>query len=247
LNLYFKEENTNKGKIKKMENILKIEGYELLNQKVYRVLKEAIVKGFLEPGTKLLENKIAEKMQVSRTPVREAMQKLLAEGYVKTTPNQTIVVTKVSPEDIKEVLQIRGVLEGLAARIAAKKISRQEIDELENVVAQMSLHVTKENLSSYCKVDDEFHDLILNICGNKWIIQIRDNLGSFIYRSRIKSLSVPGRLKRSLEEHRKIMESLKKHNSEEADRLSQIHMENTVINILKNVVVVKEEDRDKNE
>ena len=228
-----------------MENNLKIEGYELLNQKVYRVLKEAIIKGFLEPGTKLLENKIAEKMHVSRTPIREAMQKLLAEGFVKTTPNQTMVVTEVSPEDVKEVLQIRGVLEGLAARIAAKKINRQEISELEKVVAQMSLHVTKENLSSYCKVDDEFHDLILNICGNKWIIQIRDNLGSFIYRFRIKSLSVPGRLKLSLEEHQAIMESLKKHNSAEADRLSQVHMENTVINILKNVA--KEKDRDKNE
>jgi len=228
-----------------MENNLKIEGYELLNQKVYRVLKEAIIKGFLEPGTKLLENKIAEKMQVSRTPVREAMQKLVAEGFVKTSPNKKMIVSEVSLADIKEVLQIRGVLEGLAARITAKKINRQEIDELENVVTQMRLHVTKKNLSSYCKVDDEFHDLILNICGNKWVIQIRDNLGSFIYRSRIKSLSVPGRLRHSLKEHQAIMESLKKHNSAEADRLSQIHMENTVINILENVA--KEKDRDKNE
>jgi len=228
-----------------VENILKIEGYELLNQKVYRVLKESIIKGFLEPGTKLLENKIAEEMHVSRTPVREAMQKLVAEGFVKTTPNQTMVVTEVSPEDVKEVLQIRGVLEGLAARIAAKKINRQEMDELENVVAQMDIFITKKDLASYCKADDEFHDLILNICGNKWIIQIRDNLGSFIYRFRNTSLSVPGRLKHSLEEHQAIMESLKKHNSEEADRLSQVHMENTVINILKNVV--KEKDRDKNE
>jgi DNA-binding GntR family transcriptional regulator len=228
-----------------MENILKIEGYELLNQKVYRVLKESIIKGFLEPGTKLLENKIAEEMQVSRTPVREAMQKLAAEGFVRTTPNQTMVVTEVSPEDVKEVLQIRGVLEGLAARIAAKKINRQEIDELENVVTQMSLHLTKKDLSSYCQVDDEFHDLILNICGNKWIIQIRDNLGTFIYRFRIKSLSVPGRFKHSLEEHQAIMESLREHDSAEADRLSQVHMENTVKNILKNVV--KEKDRDKNE
>jgi len=218
-----------------MENILKIEGYELLNQKVYRVLKESIVKGFLEPGTKLLENKIAEEMHVSRTPVREAMQKLVAEGFVKTTPNQTMVVTEVSPDDVKEVLQIRGVLEGLAAHITAKKINGQEIDELEKIIAQMSLYITKKDLLSYCKVDDEFHDLILNICGNKWIIQIRDNLGSFIYRFRIKSLSVPGRLKHSLEEHRKIMESLREHDSAEADRLSQAHMENTIINILKNV------------
>ena len=184
-------------------------------------------------------------MHVSRTPVREAMQKLVAEGFVKTTPNQTMVVTEVSPEDVKEVLQIRGVLEGLAARNAAKKINGQEIDELEKIITQMSLHITKKDLVSYCKVDDEFHNLVLNICGNKWIIQIRDNLGNFIYRFRIKSLSVPGRLKCSLEEHQTIMESLKKHNSEDADRLSQIHMENTVINILENVV--KEKDRDKNE
>jgi len=226
-----------------MENNLKIEGYELLNQKVYRVLKEAIIKGFLEPGTKLLENKIAEEMHVSRTPVREAMQKLVAEGFVKTTPNQTLIVTEVSLEDVKDVLQIREVLEGLAARIAAKKITRQEIDELKEIVTKMGLYVTKKDLTSYCKVDDEFHNLILNVCGNKWIIQIRDNLGSFIYRFRIKSLSVPGRLRCSLEEHQKIMESLQKHNSEEADKLSQIHMENTVINILKNVA--KEENENK--
>ena len=218
-----------------MQNILKIEGYELLSQKVYRVLKTEIAKGFLEPGTKLLENTLAEEMHVSRTPIREAIQKLAAEGFIKIAPNQTLIVTEVSLEDVNEVLQIRGVLEGLAAYIAAKKINKQEIEELEKIVTQMVLYVTKKDLTFYCKLDDEFHNLILHICGNKWIIQIRDNLGNFIYRFRIKSLSVPGRLKCSLEEHRKIMESLKKHNSEDADRLSKIHMENTVINILKNV------------
>lgn len=223
-----------------MESILKIEGYELLSQKVYRVLKTEIVKGFLEPGTKLLENKIAEEMHVSRTPVREAMQKLVAEGLVKTTPNQTMIVTEVSLEDIKEVLQIRGVLEGLATRIAAKKINKQEIEELDKIITQMSLYINKKHLKLYCKLDDEFHNLILHICGNKWIIQIRDNLSNLIYRFRIKSLSVPGRLKCSFEEHRKIMESLQKHNSIEAERLSQLHMENTIINILKNVA--KEKD-----
>jgi len=225
-----------------MQNTLKIEGYELLSQKVYRVLKTEIVKGFLEPGTKLFEDKIATQMGVSRTPVREAIQKLAAEGLIKIAPNQTLIVTEVSLEDVKEVLQIRGVLEGLAARIAAKKITRQEIDELEEIVTQMGLYVIKKDLTSYCQVDDEFHNLILNVCGNKWIIQIRDNLSNFIYRFRIKSLSVPGRLKCSLEEHKKIMESLKKHNSEEADKLSQIHMENTIINILKNVVVKGENE-----
>jgi len=225
-----------------MENNLKIEGYELLSQKVYRALKTEIAKGFLEPGTKLFEDKIATQMGVSRTPVREAIQKLAAEGLIKIAPNQTLIVTEVSLEDVKEVLQIRGVLEGLAARVVAKKITSQEIEELEKIVTQMGLYVTKKDLTSYCKVDDEFHNLILHICGDKWIIQIRDNLANFIYRFRIKSLSVIGRLEYSLGEHQEIMESLKKHNSAEADRLSQIHMENTVINITKNVLVKGENE-----
>ena len=228
-----------------MQNTLKIEGYELLSQKVYRVLKTEIVKGFLEPGTKLLENKLAEEMHVSRTPVREAIQKLAAEGLIKIAPNQTLIVTEVSLEDVKEVLQIRGILEGLATRVAAQKITRQEIEELEEIITQMGLYVTKKDLTFYCKLDDEFHNLILHICGNKWIIQIRDNLGNFLYRFRIKSLSVSGRLKCSFEEHQKIMESLKEKNPEKEEQLSKIHMENTIINILKNVA--KEKDRDKNE
>jgi len=87
----------------KMESILKIEGYELLSQKVYRILKTEIVKGFLEPGNKLFEDKIATQMGAIRTPVKEAIQKLAAKGFVRTTPNQTMVVTEVSPEDVKEV------------------------------------------------------------------------------------------------------------------------------------------------
>ena len=219
-----------------MNDILKIKGYELLSQKVYQVLKKEIVRGILEPGSNLSENKLAKEMHVSRTPIREAMRKLVAEGLVKTSPNKKMTVSEVSLVDMKEVLLVRGALEGLAASIAAKRISSQEIDKLEKIVTQMSRYLTKENLSSYCEVDDKFHDLILSICGNKWIIKVRENLGNFIYRYRFKSLSVPGRLKHSLEEHQAIMVSLKKHNSEEADRLSQVHMENTVVNILRNVV-----------
>jgi len=218
-----------------VKDILKIEGYELLSQKVYQVLKKEIVRGILEPGSRLSENKLAKEMHVSRTPIREAIRKLTAEGLVKTSPNKRMTVSKVSLVDMKEVLLVRGALEGLAASIAAKRISSQEIDKLEKIVTQMSLYATKKHLSSYCEVDDKFHDLILDVCGNKWIIKVRENLSNFIYRYRVMSLSVPERIKCSLEEHRAIMESLKKHDSEEANKLSQIHMENTIINILKNV------------
>jgi len=218
-----------------MKDILKIKGYELLSQKVYQVMKNEIVFGGLEPGTKLSENKLAKDMQVSRTPIREAIRKLIAEGLVQTSPNKKMTVSEFSLVDMKEVLQVRGVLEGLAASIAAKKITSQEVEELEKCVIQMNLCIAKNNLFSYCEIDDEFHDLILTICGNKWIIKMRENLGNFIYRYRFKSLSVSGRLQNSLEEHRVIVESLKKHHAEEANKLSQMHMENTILNILKNI------------
>ena len=227
-----------------MENILKIEGYELLSQKVYRALKTEIIKGSLKPGTKLSEGKIAEQMGVSRTPVREALKELAAEGFVKMNPNQAVVVSNASVEDVQEVLQIRGVLEGLAARLATKMISEEEIKELEKYQKQMEYYTKKDDVLAFSEMDAEFHELILNVCGNNRLIQIRKNLSDQAHRYRIRSLSVPGRLKYSLKEHQEIVEALKRKNAEQADRLSQKHIENVLANILAHKE--KEEDKNKN-
>jgi DNA-binding GntR family transcriptional regulator len=227
-----------------MENILKIEGYELLSQKVYRVLKTEIIKGSLKPGTKLLEGKIAEQTGVSRTPVREALKELAAEGFVKMNPNQAVVVSNASVEDIQEVLQIRGVLEGLAARLAIKMISEEEIKELEKYQKQMEYYTKKDDVLAFSEMDAEFHELILNICGNNKLIQIRKNISDQAHRYRIRSLSIPGRLKYSLKEHQEIVEALKRKNAEQADRLSQKHIENVLANILAHKNEEKDEYKD---
>ena len=215
-----------------MENNLKIEGYELLSQKVYRALKTEIIKGSLKPGTKLSEGKIAEQMGVSRTPVREALKELAAEGFVKMNPNQAVVVSNASVEDVQEVLQIRGVLEGLAARLVAPIINREEVKELEKYLKQMEYCISKDDALAFSEMDAEFHELILNICGNNRLIQFRKNLSDQAHRYRIRSLNIPGRLKYSLKEHRDIVEALKRKDSEQADRLSQKHVENVLKNIL---------------
>jgi DNA-binding GntR family transcriptional regulator len=224
-----------------VENILKIEGYELLSQKVYRVLKTEIIKGSLKPGNKLSEGKIAKQMEVSRTPIREALRELAAEGFVKISPNQGVVVSNASIKDIQEVLQIRGVLEGLAARLVTKTINKEEIKELENYLKQMEYYTSKDDALAFSEMDAEFHELILNICRNNRLIQIRKNLSDQAHRYRIKSLSVPGRLKHSLKEHREIVEALMQKDSEQADRLSQKHAENVLKNILEHEI--KEEDK----
>ncbi|HCL90594.1 MAG TPA: GntR family transcriptional regulator [Candidatus Atribacteria bacterium] len=227
----------------RVENNLKIEGYELLSQKVYRALKTEIIKGSLKPGTKLSEGKIAEQMGVSRTPVREALKELAAEGFVKMNPNQAVVVSNASVEDVQEVLQIRGVLEGLAARLAAKLIRKEEIKELEKYIDQMEYYAKKNDSLSFSEIDAEFHEIILDICGNSRLVQIRKNLSDQAHRYRIRSLSIPGRLKYSLKEHKEILKALKRKDSEQADRLSQIHIKNVLKNILEHEV--EEEDNNK--
>jgi len=223
-----------------MENISKIEGYELLSKKVYQVLKAEIIKGSLKPGTKLLEGKIAEQMGVSRTPVREALKELAAEGFAKMTPNQGIVINNISIEDLQEVLQISVVLEGLAARLAAKMIKEKEIKELEKILRKMEYYTKKGDILDFSRRATEFHALVVNACGNNKLIQIRKNLYDQAHRYRMGSLNNPGRLKYSLEEHRKIVEALKRKDSEQADRLSQKHIENVLENILSH-----EEDKNK--
>jgi len=219
-----------------MENILKIEGYELLSRKVYRVIKTEIVKGNLKPGTKLSEGKIAEQMRVSRTPIREAVRELAAEGFIEINPNRGMIVIEFSFEDLIEVLQIRRVLEGLAAYIAAKKINEEEIKKLEKIIKQMNITIVKNDVLAYSELNGEFHNLILKVCGNKRLMKICTNLSSSEHRFKIRSLrNNPERLKYSLKEHQKILEAFKRKDSEQADRLSQKHIEN----ILKNIIDYK--------
>lgn len=135
-------------------------------------------------------------------------------------PNQVVVVSNASVKDIQEVLQIRGVLEGIAARLATKMISEEEIKEIEKYQKWLEHYTNKDDVLAFSEMDAEFHELILNICGNNRLIQNRKNLNDQDHRYRIRSLSVPGRLKCSLKEHKEVVEALKRKDAEQADRLS---------------------------
>lgn len=218
-----------------MDRLFKINDYELLSQKVYRILKARIIKGDLKTGKKLLENKIAKQLGVSRTPVREAIKGLAAEGLVKLNPNQGVIIINVSIKDVKEVLQIRRVLEGFAASIAAEKTSQEETSKLEGIIKKMSSAISKPkpDTVTYSELNAEFHNLIMNVCGNKRLMEICNGLSNSDHRFRIRALRVNSeRLKYSLEEHQKIVEALKRRDAEQATRLRQKHAENILKNIL---------------
>jgi len=215
-----------------MSELFKINDYELLSKKVYRILKERIIKGDLAQGSKLFEAKIAKQLGVSRTPIREAIRELAAEGFVKISPNQGVEISNISIEDIQEVLQIRGVLEGLAAKLAATKITKEKIKELESFNKNMEKFISKDDILNFIKESEKFHGLILDICGNNRLVQIRKNLDDQIHRYRSMSLNIPRRPEYALEEHKKITEALKQGDLAKADELSKMHIENVLKNIL---------------
>jgi len=215
-----------------MGKLFEISDYELLSKKVYRILKSRIIEGSFKPGEKLLESRIAKQLGVSRTPVREALRQLVAEGFVKMSPNQAIMVNDISIKDLREVLQIRGVLEGLAAHLAAVLITEEKINELEACNKKMEKFLDQNNVLAFSKESDKFHELILEVCGNDRLVQIRKNLAEQIYRFRNISLHIPGRLESALKEHREITEALKHGDADKADTLSKKHIASVLKNIL---------------
>ena len=222
--------------IKKMKNTLKIKGYDLLSKKVYRILKKEIIKGSFKPGFKMLEAKIAEQMGISRTPVREALRELAAEGFVILNPNQGVIVRKISPECIKEILQIRSVLDGLTARLAAYVVTEKEIKELENCNIKMEILANQNDVLNFSEEDIAFHGFIASACKNNQLINLRKNISSQSVRYRFSSLRIPGRLQKSLNEHRKIIDAIKEKDPGRADRMGRKHIESALKNILEHVV-----------
>jgi len=215
-----------------MDKLFKITDYELLSQKVYRVLKTGIIEGDFKPGEKILEVKISKQLGVSRTPIREALRRLVAEGFVTISPNQGAVVNKASIEDIEDILQIRSVLDGLAARLTVKVITEEEIGELENCIKYMEYHFNKNDALAFLKMDAEFHELIYEICGNRRLMNIHGNLSNIFHGFRVRALIVSDKLHIFLEEHKKVVEAIKMRNSLKAEMLSRRHASNIMKNLL---------------
>ena len=210
---------------------LKLENYELLNQKAYRILKEAIVRGDLAPNSKLALNKIAKSLGISNTPIREAVNKLSSEGFVKIIPNKGIIVKEINIDDLQEILNIRTFLDGLIAKLAAEKITDKEIDEMMAIVHEMARCVKLDDRLTYNDLDIKFHDFLLTIAANKKLKEIYNNLIIHVYQFRLRTLKILDRMGKSLKEHREIALKIKERNPDEANEVSQSHIESILHSI----------------
>lgn len=214
-----------------MKNKLKMENYELLSQKTYRILKRAIVRGDLAPTSKLVLKEIAKSLGISNTPVREAINKLESEGFVNIIPNKGIKIVKINIDDMREILEIRAFLDGLIAKLVTNKITDKEIDEMMGVIHKMEYTVKKDDRLTYNDLDIQFHDFLLNITENNKLKEIYNNLIMHAYRFRIRTLKISGRMGKSLKEHKEIALKIKERNPDEANRVSQKHIESILKSI----------------
>jgi len=203
-----------------------LDNYKPLREIVFETLREAIINATLKPGERLMEIQMAEEMGVSRTPVREAIRKLELEGFVVMIPRKGAYVAGISMKDIADVFEIRTAMEGLAAGLAAERITEEEMESLERILVKIGEYVQNNDLEKLIEADTEFHEILFKASRNERLVQIVSNLREQIQRFRTASLSTPGRMKYALEEHKKIVEAVSERNVELAQALAREHIEN---------------------
>lgn len=204
-----------------------------LSEAVYEVIKEGLVNGTLEPGTKIKEEEIARQLGVSRTPVREAIHKLEREGLVEIIPRYGTFIVSISPKDVREIYDIRGALEALALRSGFSRIDKKKLLEMGELHKRCEQPVKKGDLDSFIEVDAKFHDLIIKASGNDRLIRLMWNLKNQIRVSKLESLSVPGRAEKSLKEHENIISAVFEGDKEKAERLLREHSDKAKENLLR--------------
>jgi len=193
-------------------------------ERIYRRLRGAIQRGEFDPGTRLVEQRLAEELGVSRTPVREALYRLEREGLVTKVPHKGIVVREQDPEELKEVLELRGLLEGYAAALAAKKGDEELFDELEEILKRSEEALEKNDIDELVKLNTQFHETLYRRCGNHKLLELIKDLRDQFFRFRTSILRIKGMPRVSIEDHYKMLELMRKGESQAVEKLVREHI-----------------------
>ena len=199
-----------------------------LRDVVFNTLRQAILRGELQPGERLLEIHLADKLGVSRTPIREAIRKLELEGLVFMIPRKGAVVAEITEKSLRDVLEVRRALEELAMKLACEKILDEEIEELKVAAKEFEDELKTGDVTVYAEADVKFHDIIYRTTDNQRLIQLLYNLREQMYRYRVEYLKRDDSHDTLLAEHQYIIETLEKRNADEAIKAICAHIDNQV-------------------
>jgi len=197
-----------------------------LTTKVYKRIRNDIIEGRYNTGDFLVESKLAEELEVSRTPIREALKQLELEDLVSSIPNRGVMVQGISQQDTEDIFVIRHLLEGQAAYWAAERIDKPYRDRLSEIIILMEMYTQRGDAENLARLDSEFHDVIFSASKSRMLKHVLTSLHQNVQRARRSSLTDPERPQKSLNEHRAIMNAIENGCPEEAKALMEAHIKN---------------------
>ncbi|KAB7705608.1 FCD domain-containing protein [Bacillus aerolatus] len=197
-----------------------------IREHAYLYLKELILEGTYKSGDRLIERELAAKLAISRTPIREALFRLESQGFVKTVPRKGVVVSNISEEEVIEVFTILSSLEVLAAKLAAQRMDGETQQELDQKIEQL-MELEEEAEEHFNSEHIQMNHLLNKAAKSPKLFEILSGLTDYIHMSANMGYETPGRRKESLKEHLDIMKALRNKETEMAEYLMRIHIENS--------------------
>jgi DNA-binding GntR family transcriptional regulator len=195
-----------------------------LHDQAAEQLRALIFAGELTPGMFVDETRLCEKLAISRTPLREALKVLSAEGLIRHEPRRGSFVNEVTEQDLDDIFPVIALLEGRCAFEAAQQATDADIAALDTLHAQLQGSAAQGRIPDYYAANYAIHEAIIAIAGNKWLAQVISDLRKILKLARLQQLNVPGRLDQSLAEHMAIFAALKARDAEGADAAMRTHL-----------------------
>lgn len=191
--------------------------------RAYHIIRLAIRDLILSPGKTILEREMAEVLQMSRTPVREALIRLETEGMVRIIPRRGFIVEPIEKEDLKQIYEVVETLDGLAGSLATSKVGEEEISQLETLVELQEEALEQDDLKKWATLDDQFHNLIIEFAENKRLNAVIDIYSDQLYRARLFTISQRPVPLQSIIEHKAIISCMKTKEGAAARLVMQSH------------------------
>lgn len=193
-----------KGELK-----MDVNDYLPLRDVVFNTLRQAILRGEMEPGERLMEIQLAQKLGVSRTPIREAIRKLELEGLVIMIPRKGAEVAHITEKDMRDVLEVRSTLEELVVSLAIKNVTEEKLKELKSANKVFESAVVSKDVVNIVDADVKFHDVLYSMADNARLIQIINNLREQMYRYRLEYVKDARTHSILISEHNDIIKQIK--------------------------------------
>lgn len=196
-----------------------------IRDKVYNYLKNAILNGEYGSGERLIERELADKLKISRTPIREALFRLESQGFVKTVPRKGVIVSEISFEMVMEVFTILSSLQVLAVKLAIQKLNSDSLQVVSKLIEKIEAFLNGEKAEDASLLHMEIYDILFKTANSPKLSEIIQGLQEYIRAFANTGYEIPGRMKESMKEHLEVLQAVQRKETELAEYLTKIHLE----------------------